>query len=165
LNVHRHRSLRLTVPGRFVRLRLSRAAPIPLILSGTTAASRPPAAPRPPPRPPSARHRSLRLTVTQAGSSDFVCLGPPPFPSSSLTRRPRLARPMPRARLRARPALAPPCPHPPPASALLTQPVPGAGPLVDDIHGAGTRPSAPPLWALTVEKIDYSLENFGMDTI
>ncbi len=56
---------------------------------------------------------------------------------------PAAPRPPPRP-LRARP----PCPRPPPASALLTQPAPAAGPLVDNIHDAGTRhatPPAPPL--------------------
>ena len=55
-----------------------------------------------------------------------------------------------RAARRPAPAFAPAQRSPPtPTPTLLTQPAPGAGPLVDDIHGACTRratPPAPPLF-------------------
>jgi hypothetical protein len=47
------------------------------------------------------------------------------------------------------PRARPPCSRPPPASALLTQPALGTGPLVDDIHDAGTRRATHPALPLS----------------
>ena len=80
------------------------------------------------------------------------CVSPPPrqvrlpAPMTLVLSRTTVAS---RAARRPAPAFAPAPRSPPaPTPTLLTQPAPGAGPLVDNIHGAGKRhatPPAPPL--------------------